>query len=334
MATDRILVTGGAGFIGSHVVDTLAAAGYEPHVVDTLTSGRKEYLPAEVPVHETDICNAPRLADLFNQVRPRYVCHHAAQVSVSRSVRDPVGDAAVNILGWLNVLAECQRMGVERVIFASSGGALYGDVDMPASEETPIRPASPYAISKWTGEQYLRFFAAQYGISGVALRYANVYGPRQGTQAEAGVVAIFTERLLTGQPPVIFGDGGKVRDYVYVSDVARANLMALQAPLPAPVVALNIGTGKGTDVSTLEGTLRRCVGDLLPPGRAAGPPPVWHAPHRPGDLRSSIVSAVQAGAVLGWQPQVDLDEGLRRTVAWYAASGSGPLPPTGQLGGA
>ena len=217
----RILVTGGAGFIGSHIVDGLVAAGHEPFVIDDLSSGRRENLPSHVPLFVDDIRDERRLAEIFDEARPALVCHQAAQMSVSRSVREPVFDAEVNILGLLRVLHESIRVGVRRVVFSSSGGALYGDVFEPVGEDHPCGPISPYGISKWMGEQYLRFYSGEHGLETVALRYTNVYGPRQNPHGEAGVVAIFSQNMLKAKQVTIHGDGKYLRDYVFVGDVAR-----------------------------------------------------------------------------------------------------------------
>lgn len=306
----RTLVIGGAGFIGSHVCDALLAAGHEVAVLDDFSTGRRANVPGRVTVYEGDIRDAAFVRSVFAEVRPEWVSHQAAQVSVSRSTREPRYDAEVNLIGLLNVLEASVEIGTERFVFASSGGVLYGDVDEPAPETHPADPISPYGISKMAGEAYVRFFHRQHGLHAVSLRYANVYGPRQDPHGEAGVVAIFTERLLRGEPCVINGDGRYVRDYVYVEDVARANVLALERG--AAGGAYNIGTGTGTDVNELFARLR----ELTDP--AAEP---QYGPPRPGDLRSNRLDASKARTELGWTADVDLDEGLRRTVAWYRARG-------------
>lgn len=315
----RVLVTGGAGFIGSHIVDAVRAAGHEAFVLDDLSSGSRGNLPADVPVHELDVRDAAGVKQVFDAVRPDYVSHQAAQMSVSRSVREPRFDAEVNVLGLLNILTESKRCGVQRLTFASSGGALYGDVHTPAGEDHPAAPISPYGITKWVGERYLEFFAQYEGLTSVALRYANVYGPRQNPHGEAGVVAVFSTRMLTGEPSRINGDGKYVRDYVYVEDVARANLAALTCPVPGPFSAYNIGTAVGTDVNQLAGCIRTESEAILQAGnslaRVAAPD---YGPARAGDLRSSLVDPARAAQALGWRPQVALPEGLRRTVRWFA----------------
>lgn len=324
----RVLVTGGAGFIGSHIVDGLLARGHEPSVLDNLSTGRRDNVPEGVPFFEADVRDAAGVRSVLERVRPRAVCHQAAQMSVSYSVRAPASDAATNVVGLLHVLEAAAHVGVRRVVFASSGGVLYGDVSEPAGEESPPRPASPYGIGKWAGEEYLRFFAREAGLEAVALRYANVYGPRQNPHGEAGVVAIFCRGLLAGEAPTINGDGRYVRDYVHVSDVARANLLALERGLPAPFTPLNIGTGRGTDVNELAARIGEFAAPRL---REAGrtPPAAVHGPARPGDLRSNLVSATRARDVLGWEPEVPLDRGLRETLAWFAEEAvraRGPVP--------
>jgi UDP-glucose 4-epimerase len=319
----KVLVTGGAGFIGSHVVDALLEAGHAVAVLDDLSSGTPANLPATVRLHVGDIVDASAMRRAFDAEQPDAVCHQAAQMSVSRSVREPLFDAQVNCIGLINVLDAAVSHGCRRFVFASSGGVLYGDVTAPAPETAPADPVSPYGITKWLGERYLRFYAAEHGIAAVALRYSNVYGPRQNPHGEAGVVAIFCRRLLGGEPASINGDGRYLRDYVYGPDVARANLLALvsnAAPLrPGTLTSLNIGTGVGTDVVTLEAALRESVGGLLESrGSPTRPPAPVHGPARPGDLRSSLVDATLAGAVLGWRAEVPLEAGIARTAEWFA----------------
>jgi len=329
----KILVTGGAGFIGSHIVDALLAAGHAPVVLDDLSSGSADNLPPGVPLHLADIADADAVERVFAGERPEAVCHQAAQMSVSRSVREPACDARVNVLGLIHVLDAAVRHAAGRFVFASSGGVLYGDVTEPAPESTPAAPVSPYGITKWVGERYLEFYAREHGLAAVALRYANVYGPRQNPHGEAGVVAIFCKRFLAGEPARINGDGRYVRDYVYAADVARANVLALLAEpsaLGGPIhagglVSLNIGTGLGTDVNALERMLRAAVErELADHARAAALPPPEHGAARAGDLRSNLVDPARAADALGWRPTVSLTEGLARTAAWFA--GAWPRP--------
>jgi UDP-glucose 4-epimerase len=318
----KILVTGGAGFIGSHIVDGLLSAGHAVAVIDDLSSGSRDNLPPQVPLHVVDIVDQKSVQRVFEVERPEAVCHQAAQMSVSRSVREPLFDAQVNCIGLINVLDAAARQGCGRFVFASSGGVLYGDVTVPAPESTPSNPLTPYGITKWVGERYLKFFAEEHGFAAVALRYSNVYGPRQNPHGEAGVVAIFSKKLLAGERATINGDGRYVRDYVYGPDVARANVIAITAPLPEvrpkTLVSLNIGTGIGTDVNELEAMIRSRVGDMLARrGGAVSLPEPVHGPARPGDLRSNLLDAKLAEAVLGWRPSVPLGEGLAQTVGWF-----------------
>jgi UDP-glucose 4-epimerase len=248
------------------------------------------------------------VAPVFERERPDVLSHHAAQTAVRRSVEDPVFDAQVNIVGSLNLLVCCQQVGVRRVVYASSGGAVYGDTDMlPTPEDHPARPASPYGVSKLAVERYLACWATLYGIQTVSLRYANVYGPRQSPHGEAGVVAIFSHQLLSGLPLTINGDGRQTRDYVYVGDVAEANLRALATPEPSAV--FNIGTGFETSVLALFDRLRNVTG--APRER------VEHGPAKIGEQRRSAVDPTLAKERLGWMPRVGLDEGLARTVEYF-----------------
>jgi UDP-glucose 4-epimerase len=319
----KILVTGGAGFIGSHIVDALLAAGHVVAVLDDLSSGSRDNLPPGVPLHVADIVDAAAVGRAVAAEKPDAICHQAAQMSVSRSVREPLFDAQVNCIGLINVLDAAVRQGCGRFVFASSGGVLYGDVTTPAPESTPANPVSPYGITKWVGERYLKFYAEEHGLAAVALRYSNVYGPRQNPHGEAGVVAIFCKKLLAGEPATINGDGRYVRDYVYGPDVARANLIAITADLPAiqpkTLTSLNIGTGLGTDVNELEAQLRQALAATLADrGRSAPLPQPLYGPARPGDLRSNLVDASRAAQFLGWKPTVSFADGLASTAAWFA----------------
>jgi len=297
-----VLVTGGAGFIGSHVVERCLAAEHRVAVVDDLSTGRRENVPPGARLHVQDIRD-PTLADVFRSEAPDAVIHLAAQAAVSRSVADPRLDAEINILGSLNVLECCRRTGVRRLVYASTGGAAYGDTEkLPTPEDHPTRPSSPYGVSKVTVEQYLACWGGLYGLSTVALRYANVYGPRQSPHGEAGVIAIFTARILRGEPCIVNGDGLQTRDYVYVDDIAEANALALDRPdVTGPV---NLGTGVATSVLELFAALRAAAG-----GRAEA----RHGPPRPGEQRRSVLDATRARVLLGWTPRVALAEGLQRT---------------------
>lgn len=315
----RVLVTGGAGFIGSHIVDQLIASGHEPAVMDDLSSGTPDNLPSGVTLYRIDIRDTDGLRRAFDEFRPEAVCHQAAQLSVSRSVREPAFDADVNIRGLLQVFENAVRVGARRIVFASSGGVLYGDVETPAAENHPAAPISPYGVTKLAGEGYLRFFTREFGIEGVALRYSNVYGPRQSPHGEAGVVAIFAKKMLAGEAVTVNGDGKYVRDYVYGADVARANLAALINEEVTGFDAFNIGTGHPTDVNEIAAKLRKHVMELgLTSGQGTEVPEAIHGPARAGDLRSNLVDASKAKERLGWEPTVQLDEGLRATVEWFA----------------
>ncbi len=301
----KILVTGGAGFIASHVVDAYVAAGHDVVVVDDLSSGRHENLNPKARFVQLDVQD-PAIGALFERERPEVLNHHAAQMDVRRSVADPVFDARVNLIGLLNLMEHGRRHGLRRVIFASTGGAIYGEQDtFPAPEGHPLAPLSPYGVAKLASERYLYFYSAAYGISYLACRYGNVYGPRQNPHGEAGVIAIFTEKLLRGELPVINGDGKQTRDYVYVGDLVRANVAALSSDHCG---ALNFGTGIESDVNTLFGHLVRLCGSAAPER---------HGPAKPGEQRRSVIDAAAAARVLGWRPEVSLEEGLRQTVAWF-----------------
>jgi UDP-glucose 4-epimerase len=301
----RILVTGGAGFIGSHVVDAYVAAGHEVIVVDDLSTGRRENLNPKARFHQLDITD-PALVELIRDARPAVLNLHAAQMDVRRSVADPLFDARVNILGTVNLLEGARRANVRRVLFVSSGGAVYGEQEaFPAPESHPTNPVSPYGVSKRAGELYAFFYQAEYQLPFVALRYANVYGPRQDPHGEAGVVAIFAGRMLRGEPVTVNGDGKQTRDYVYVGDVARANLLALESTATGP---FNIGTGVETDVNALAHLLLGATGSGSE---------VRHGPAKQGEQRRSVIDCRRVAEALGWRPEMSLAEGLERTVEWF-----------------
>ena len=303
----NILVTGGAGFIGSHVVDHALKAGHEVLVLDDLSSGRRDNLDPRARLHVFDV-RSREAAELIESERPDALFHLAAQMDVRRSCADPRFDADVNIAGFINLLEASVRSGVRRVVFSSTGGAIYGEQDFfPADETHPTRPCSPYGVSKAASELYLGYYRAQYGLSYAALRYANVYGPRQNPHGEAGVVAIFCDRLLSGRECVIYGDGGQTRDFVFVGDVARANLLALTSDY---VGALNIGTGVETDVNTLQAALAKAAG-VNSPAR--------HEPPKPGEQRRSVITPARARQILGFTPEVALEQGLGETMAFFKA---------------
>ena len=301
----KIVVTGGAGFIGSHLVDAFIAAGHEVFVIDDLSSGNKANLNPKAKLYSMDLLD-PKIPALIAEIRPDALNHHAAQMDVRRSVADPMFDARVNILGFINLLEAGKQSGLKKVIFASSGGAIYGEQEkFPAPEDHPKRPASPYGVSKLTGENYLAYYHATFHIPYVALRYANVYGPRQNFKGEAGVIAIFIDQLLFGKTPMIHGDGKQTRDFVYVGDVAAANLTALDTPY---VGGINIGTGVETDLVTLYDKICRQMGSKVA---------AIHGPAKDGEQRRSSLDCSHARKILNWSPKISLDEGLGRTVAYY-----------------
>jgi UDP-glucose 4-epimerase len=304
----KILVTGGAGFIGSAVADAYLSAGHEVVIVDDLSSGAEDNVSPRARWYRVDV-RTPELDDVFATERPDVVNHHAAQVSVKRSVDDPAHDASVNVLGSLGVLEAARRHGTRRVIFASTGGAIYGEPDvLPAEETHPCRPRSPYAVAKLAVEYYLDYFRAVFGMHTVVLRYANVYGPRQDPHGEAGVVAIFMQRIQAGLVPTIFGDGQQTRDFVFVGDVVRANLAALDVPPRATAAVFNVATGEGTSVNRLWDVIASVAKPTVTP---------YHEPERPGDVRHSVLDPRRAGRELGWRPQVSLRDGIAKTWQWF-----------------
>ena len=303
----KILVTGGAGFIGSHIADACVQAGHEVIVVDDLSSGRVENVNEGARLERMDI-RSPEAAQLIMDERPDLIDHHAAQMNVRRSVDDPGFDAEVNVLGFVNLLEAARNAGCRRVVFASSGGAVYGEPErFPTDETEPLRPICPYGVSKLAGEQYLFYYQRVHGLRYVALRYANVYGPRQDPHGEAGVVAIFSQRLLGGQGVLINDDGLQTRDYVFVGDVVAANLAAFSSDYTG---AVNIGTGVETSVVALYESIKAQVG-------AGGT--AEHGPAKGGEIRRSALDASRAERELGWRPGVSLDEGLGRTVEYFSS---------------
>jgi UDP-glucose 4-epimerase len=303
----RVVVTGGAGFIGAQTCRALLEAGHAVTAVDDLSHGTREAVPRGADLLVMDV-RSPQLAAELKRLRPDAVMHLAAQMDVRRSVADPIYDASVNVLGTVNALAAARQGGARRFLFASSGGAVYGEQDaFPAPEQHPRRPASPYGVSKLCGEEYASL-ALRDGLSTMSLRYANVYGPGQDPLGEAGVVAIFLHRMLHGGDPVINGDGGQTRDFVYVEDVARANLLALTSQAHG---ALNVGTGVETSIEDLARLLAAAAGY-----RKA----IAHGPAAPGEQRRSSVDPRAARELLGWEPLVPLGEGLRRTTEWFRSS--------------
>ncbi|MDQ6611179.1 MAG: NAD-dependent epimerase/dehydratase family protein [Gemmatimonadota bacterium] len=309
------LITGGAGFIGSHVADRFLAEGYAVTVLDNLSSGRRENIADAVRFVEGDI-TSPESAKLVHDGKFDVMCHLAAQIDVRRSVLDPIYDATRNILGTLNLMEAVKASGhLTRVVFSSTGGALYGDFDVPPSVETSGKdPEAPYGIAKLSVEYYLAYYARVHKLDTVALRYGNVYGPRQDPHGEAGVVAIFCNRLLEERPLTVFGNGEQTRDYVFVGDVAAANFAAATLPVPAPgrldARAFNIGTSVETSVNTVAKILQ---------GVAGATSPIDYAPARAGELMRSALNTEKARNILQWSPQSSIQEGLARTFEFFAA---------------
>ena len=300
----QVIVTGGAGFIGAHTCRALLARGHGVTAVDDLSHGKREAVPDKVDLVVLDVRD-PKLMGVMEKRRPDAVVHLAAQMDVRKSVADPLFDASVNVLGTLGALESARRAGVRRFVFASSGGAVYGEQDVfPATEAHPRRPASPYGTSKLCGEEYVEHYRRAHGISTLCLRYANVYGPGQDPLGEAGVVAIFLHHLMEGRAPRINGDGLQTRDFVYVEDVARANMMAVESVATG---ALNIGTARESNIVELAEKLVKATG---------GPAPT-HGPQAAGEQRRSVIDPAAAKKALAWEPRVGFEEGLGRTAEWF-----------------
>jgi UDP-glucose 4-epimerase len=301
----NVLVTGGAGFIGSHTADALIGAGHQVTVLDNLSTGFFENVPNQAEFVELDIRSAD-VGNLFDNKKFDLVFHFAAQINVRTSVANPVDDVDLNIAGSIALLEICRRVGVEKFIFASTGGVIYGDQDyFPADESHPTRPISPYAIAKLSVEKFLYYYYREYGLSAIALRYGNVFGPRQNPFGEAGVAAIFSRRMLDSQPVFINGDGLQTRDYVYISDVVRANMAALQLE---GFNAINIGTGRETNVLTIFEKIGSLIGTTAT---------TKHKPAPPGEQRRSSLDCRLAQRLLSWTPEVGLDRGLELTVDYF-----------------
>jgi UDP-glucose 4-epimerase len=308
------LVTGGAGFIGSNIVDALLARGDRVTVLDNLSTGKRENLVGAIEQGATlevvDVRDARRVEAVFAAVRPEVVFHLAAQIDVRASVEDPAADAQSNVLGAIAVLEAARRTGARRLVNTSTGGGLYGDAELlPTPEDYPIRPLAPYGQGKYAAEGYCGLYTRLHGLSTVSLRYGNVYGPRQDVHGEAGVVAIFCGRVLDGRTPTIFGDGHQTRDWVDVSDVARANLLAADSDLTDPI---NIGHGQETSVLDLVTALREVSDRPLPE-------PAFE-PERPGEVRRSCLDVSRARRELHWEPQVQLRDGLRTILKGLATT--------------
>ncbi len=304
----RILVTGGAGFIGSNVADRFVELGHEVAVLDDLSTGFREFVPRAARFVEADVADGEAIGRFFAEWRPEIVSHHAAQIDVRKSVSDPVHDARINLLGGIQLLQACTRHGVRKVLYASTGGALYGEGrKLPATEDHPVNPEAPYGASKHSLEHYLYIWRLLHGLDYTILRYPNVYGPRQNPHGEAGVNAIFIGLMLEGKRPRIFGTGDQLRDYVFVGDIVEANVLALSKGSGETV---NIGSGVGVSVKQIFAELKSILG--------FEGEPIYDAP-RPGEIQRIYLDATRAREVLGWRPRVGFREGLERTVAWARA---------------
>jgi UDP-glucose 4-epimerase len=302
----KVLVTGGAGFIGSNIVDVMLNAGHSVAVVDDLSNGKQSNVDARARFHLADIRDAGLLAEIFDKEEPEIVLHQAAKANVRESMEQPVLYAEVNVLGSLNLLEQARRTGVKRFIYASTGGAVYGEPQfLPVTEDHPINPLDPYGASKHHVEHYLNLYHENFKLSYIVLRYPNVYGPRQDPFGEAGVVAVFVRMMLRGEQPTINGSGNQERDFVFVGDIARANLLAMEGEHNG---IYNIGSGHGTDINTLFGKLSEIV-------LYAGEP--IHGPAKLGEVFKIYIDAGKALRELGWEPTVSLDEGLQKTVEYF-----------------
>jgi UDP-glucose 4-epimerase len=303
----KILVTGGAGFIGSHTVDALVATGqHQVSIIDNLMAGKRHQVNPAARFHEIDLRDADAVRRVITAERPEVIVHLAAQMDVRRSVADPSFDAHVNVVGFLNLMEAARQHELRRVIFSSTGGAIYGEQEkFPAPEDHPLHPVSPYGVAKLATEAYLFFYKVQYGIDYTALRYGNVYGPRQDPHGEAGVVAIFCGRMLEGKPCTIYGDGKQTRDYIFVGDVVRANIAAARSNVSGPI---NVGTGIETNVNDLYHTLGTVADVTRSPE---------YAPARAGEQSRSVISPARAAQLLNWRPQVELAQGLDRTFSYF-----------------
>lgn len=301
----KILITGGAGFIGSHLVDRLIKDGHQVVVIDNLSTGKKENLNKKAKFYKVDI-QGPKISQIFKKEKPEVVFHLAAQIDVRKSVENPIEDAKINILGSLNILESCQKSKVKKIIFASTGGAIYGEAKIISTpEDYPANPLSPYGIEKLTIEKYLDYYWKIFKISYISLRLANVYGPRQNSKGEAGVIAIFCDKILCGKQPIIYGNGKQTRDFVFVDDVAEANILAMESK---KIGIFNIGTEKETDINTIFEKIKKLIGVKCKK---------IHAPAKSGEQKRSCLDYTKAKKELGWQPKYSLENGLRETINYF-----------------
>ena len=301
----KVLVTGGAGFIGSHVADIFLANGYEVVIVDDLSTGRPTNLNPGAKFYQLDI-RSPQLLDIFEQEKPDFVSHHAAQMDVRRSIVQPLFDADVNILGSINMIECARKTGIQRFVYISTGGAVYGEPEyLPCDENHPINPICQYGASKHTVEHYLYMYQVNYGLNYTVIRYPNVYGPRQDPHGEAGVVAIFTRQMMNGEQVVINGDGEQTRDFVYVGDCAAGNLLAVQKNVNG---IFNLGMGRPTSINEIFESLKKITRYQKEP---------VHGPAKLGETRHIYLDSSKARQVLGWAPTIDLDDGMAKTVEYF-----------------
>lgn len=304
----KIIVTGGAGFIGSNIVDAYIGEGHSVYVIDNLSTGSKTNLNKKAKFYKLDV-RSKKIDSLFKEIKPDIVNHHAAQIDVRKSVKDPVFDAESNIMGTINLLQASVRYNIKKFIFASTGGAIYGEQEnFPADEEHPLNPVSPYGVSKLSAEHYIKYFYFQYKLPFVCLRYSNVYGPRQNPHGEAGVIAIFIQKLLEGKTPVINGDGLQTRDFVYVKDVVNANLKATNSQFTG---VLNVGTGMETDIRTVY----KLIASFLKNHKK----PIF-GPEKPGEQRRSCISSRKAKKEIKWEYLYDIKHGLAETVSYFKSN--------------
>lgn len=303
----KILVTGGAGFVGSHITDTLIEKGHEVLIIDNLSTGQEENVNKNARFIKADINDFETVENIFSKEKPEIIYHLAAQIDVRKSVEDPISDARTNILGSFNLVNLSHRYGIKKFIFSSTGGAIYGDTDnRPTKEDHPEFPLSPYGIAKLSTDKFLNFYYEVYGLKFVSLRYANVYGPRQNPHGEAGVVAIFLNKMVKGENPVINGDGTQTRDYVFVGDVVRANLMALENMEITGV--FNVGTSKETSVKELFSEINSHFDGMFKEN---------YGPAKLGEQKTSCLSFEKIKKVMGWSPEVDFKDGIRKTHQWF-----------------